>query len=403
MSEHAKLLVWTRAEPDAPSGSPLILSSIIESLAPETVEVVCERRAPKSRRRTVSFERRIRRLDVWPFERGYRARELLRRVALPAQLAYGLAQVRRFRPDAILTVLFDNVWVASSLALSALTGVPAIFYAHDAYRHANERAGRLSGWIARKLETRCARAGSLVALTDALRDYYSSSYGVDAVVIRNLVTAPALQTPRERNGDGRRVIGFGGVIYENNRDLLAGLAAVARKLEEHVRLVLFTPQKADFLAAAGIAGPNVECSFEPDRERLLARLAACDLVYLPLAFDPPGDPQREMWRMAFPTKTIDYLIAGAPILVQCPDDYEVHRFLRHHAAAHLLPVPESAALETWLRGWLAEPAADGVSAGMRAALAELDAARNLERLNDLVQSLTGKELALRGAGREMTT
>ena len=86
----------------------------------------------------------------------------------------------------------------------------------------------------------------------------------------------------------------------------------------------------------GIAGEGVEIGFEADYDRLLQRLSECDLLYLPLAFEDTGSLTTDALQYSFPTKSLDYLLAGPPILVHCPAEFELSRFFRERECAHVL-------------------------------------------------------------------
>ncbi len=103
----------------------------------------------------------------------------------------------------------------------------------------------------------------------------------------------------------------------------------------------------------GIAGERVEVGYEADYERLLKRLSDCDLLYLPLAFfDAPGATTDSL-QYAFPTKSLDYLVGGTPVLVHCPDSFELSRFFVGHKCGHVVNEPGAEAVENWLNCWLA--------------------------------------------------
>ena len=95
----------------------------------------------------------------------------------------------------------------------------------------------------------------------------------------------------------------------------------------------------------------MEVGFESDHAQLLERLAECDLLYLPLAFADSGDLTTNALQYAFPTKSLDYLVAGPPILVHCPVHFELSRFFQEHRCAHVLNEGDPAALAQWLEAW----------------------------------------------------
>ena len=72
----------------------------------------------------------------------------------------------------------------------------------------------------------------------------------------------------------------------------------------------------------------VEFDFKTNYNELIMALRECDLLYLPLNFNPSPSMPRECLQYVLPTKSIDFLITGKKILVHCPEDYELSRFFK---------------------------------------------------------------------------
>jgi glycosyltransferase involved in cell wall biosynthesis len=83
----------------------------------------------------------------------------------------------------------------------------------------------------------------------------------------------------------------------------------------------FAPQG---LEAAGIGGPRVSFKFAPQAEVMAAQRRAA-LLFLPLAFRSSNPTEI---RTVFPTKLLEYLVSGRPILVHAPADSWVSRAAR---------------------------------------------------------------------------
>jgi hypothetical protein len=153
-TENPRILVWMRSAPDQPSGSPAIIAELLRSLEPGSAEIVCEW-SPSDVRRDIGLRHPISRIAMdrllWPFKRGTRIRQLVRYLSVPIHLAYGLFRVARLRPQCIVTVYFDAIWILTSYLLSRLTGVPVLYYVHDPFLEAAEHRGgldaRLAGWV----------------------------------------------------------------------------------------------------------------------------------------------------------------------------------------------------------------------------------------------------------------
>ena len=115
---------------------------------------------------------------------------------------------------------------------------------------------------------------------------------------------------------------------------------------------IWSDASAEQLAQSGIVGDRLEVGYESNYERLLAQLAGCDLLYLPLAFHDSTSVTTESLQYAFPTKSLDYLVCGIPILVHCPSNFELSRFFTDQECAYVVNDNKPAAIASWLNQWL---------------------------------------------------
>ena len=390
MQNHPKILVWTWTEPDQPSGSPAVLAAILRKIPDGRAEIVCEGNRPVATRRNINLRHPITRLQfhrrVWPFRRGYRIQRFVRYAGALLLVLYGLWRVLRFRPDCLFTIYFNDLWILSSYCLSKLTGLPLILYVHDPYLEAAEHRGGAMARLARWLEPRSLRHGHVLVLYDSLRRHYAERYGIDALVVRHIVT----HTRRRytfRPLVGRVVtIGFAGGIYDNNRLLLQQLAE-ACKQDHRIYLRIWTNAAPSVLEEVGLGGDRITINFESDYDRLLDGLSKCDLLYLPLAFaDTPALPADSL-RYVLPTKAVDYLLAGPPILVHCPAEYETSRFFAEYRASYQLNSDVPNALSNWLSDWM-EGKYDPIEEEcVRRALDAFSPEQNIDRLGEFIRQV----------------
>lgn len=378
-----RLLLWTWTEPDAPSGTPAILSQLLSRLDAGSAEVICERRLRPEQRRRVSFPHRIRRWPLprvlWPLRRGDRVRETLRWLTSPLMVPYGLYRVVAFQPDAILTIHRDGLWLLSAYVLSKVSRRPLTIWVHDTYRDTSELRGGVHGALARWIEPRVLRHARVAVLSESLGELYRREYGVESTVIRHLASEP----PRPRRERGTRVVGFAGAIYGNNEDSLRRLAAALKRVGG-LEMRVFTNADRAKVLDLGFDEDNTKVRFVRDYGELLDELSACDLLYLPLSAQGSADLPPSSLRCALPTKSIDYLLAGAPIVVHAPADFEVSTFFAQRDAAHVLTDDSEDALADLLQRFRRGALPTLNEETRRATLAEFDAEENLRRLLALI-------------------
>ncbi len=113
-------------------------------------------------------------------------------------------------------------------------------------------------------------------------------------------------------GDGPPVVHFaGGINSMMNGDAMLRLARAATIAKTLPKLDICASSLSDELRGMGIGSRYV------DQASLADAQARSTILFLPLAFE---SPLPLMIRQNFPTKAMDYLRSGRPILVHAPPD-----------------------------------------------------------------------------------
>jgi glycosyltransferase involved in cell wall biosynthesis len=343
---------WT--ELDIASGTPVIICDLLQHFSAGHAEALVEENRDNQRRRQIRVEHPIRKYRfhsrLWPYTVGHRIRSRLARLGTPVLIAQMIRRIRQLRPDCILAVYAQPHWILATWIASRLTGVPLLYYVHDTFLEQTTR--RKNSAFARWLDRKALSAARVLVLHPYLADYYRQRYGIECTVLRQIIRHPALPARDLDVAAKELVIGFSGAIYDNNSRQLAELARIIER-NPWLRLKIWSDAAPEDLARKGIAGERIETSYETNYERLLSHLAGCDLLYLPLAFfDTPGVTTHSL-QYAFPTKSLDYLVCGTPILVHCPKEFELSQFFSGHNCGYVVNESGPEAIAAWLDRWLA--------------------------------------------------
>ena len=351
-----RVLFLCAAEPDVASGTPVIVCDLLAHFPDADAELLCEHKFHVAQRRKISLRHRVRKIYfpncLWPFRRGSRVRDLLVYVGLPWLVVAGWWRICRFRPTCLVAIYYRIPWIITAYLLSRLSRVPLIVYVHDTVRENFDGSSGLKKHFVAWLEEKVLRGSRVMVLHPYLADHYQQRYGLQCTVLRQIVWHELLPDSPKKESRVPLTIGFAGAIYDNNSRQLTELAAIV-EADPRLRLNIWTAAPVDRLTELGIKGDRVQVGFEDNYERLLKCLAGCDLLYLPLAFADSGLLTTDALQYAFPTKSLDYLLAGPPILVHCPRTFELSRFFSDHGCAQVLNDGEPVALQQWFEAWLA--------------------------------------------------
>ncbi len=130
-----------------------------------------------------------------------------------------------------------------------------------------------------------------------------------------------------------------GNINASCSDAAGRVCKAIERIESHLTILSGTPSK--FLEQLGLLRPGVSYA-TVSRDEVLSRLGDADIVILAHGFT--GGLSPEEYRTIFPTKTIEYLISGRPILAHVPQDCFLARFLRAHDCAEVVDTPDPDAI-----------------------------------------------------------
>ncbi len=391
-----KIFFWTWTEPDKPSGSPAVLLEILKRVPGGKAEIVCERKCPPELRKNVDIVLPITRLSkhlkVWPFGHGYRLQQYFKYIGVLYLVFYGLFRILKYRPDLIFTIYFNEMWIFSSYILSKITRIPVLYYIHDPYLEPALHRGGPAAKLAQWLEPKSLKHGYVIVLYESLRHHYQKKYGIDSAVVRHITTQQRKEYISAKQ-NGYITIGYAGMIYDNNKNLMKELGSVCKQMAM-VKLRIFTAADNHIIENIGLVGDRIKVKYLQDYEELLVSLSKCDLLYLPLSFsgDTNSKLPTESLKYVLPTKVIDYLLAGPPILVHCPQEFEVSKFIKRYSAGFKLNSNEQGELKKWLNNWINNGLQPIDDVSIQQALAVFSAEKNMATLENVFVSIKKKPL-----------
>lgn len=276
---------------------------------------------------------------------------------LGQEVRYGWSAIRAglaVKPD---VAVFSNMPIVPlalvSLALK-VRGIPYVFWWQDVYSDAvgtvaRQRLGRLGGavaWLADRVERGCARrSAAIVPITDAFVDHLDA-WNIDLSKVRVIPNWGALDEVRPRpranswsaahSLDAVKVVMYTGTLgLKHDPSVLAELAANA---PEDCRVVVVSQGIGrQWLEKHCRDNPRlIMMDFQP-YELLPDMLGAADVLVAVL--------EKDASRYSVPSKVLNYLCAGRPVLALLPSDNAVAEIVRSADAGLVAPPGSDEAAE----------------------------------------------------------
>jgi len=277
--------------------------------------------------------------SLWPFPS--RGRRWWRRLQSPWLLLRCLRLVRRHRVGTIVVVYPCAQYLLTGYLVSKLTGRPLLAYFHNTcYENRQGVARPVVGWIQQRVFHHARRVFVISeGMAELFREHYPE---LNPTVLPHCFNEPIPEPPAcGEVGNPLRLL-FSGNLNPSCEDAAARLAKAIAGCP-NTRLAIFSNTSRDYLRQVGLLADGVACQ-AVGRDELPRRLAEADVLLLPHGLTGPWSPYE--YRTIFPTKTIEYLISGRPILAHVPPDAFLTRFLRRHDCAFIVDRPDVEALRS---------------------------------------------------------
>ena len=274
---------------------------------------------------------------------------LLNYMLIPWTVWRGVQIVRRHQVEAIFAVPWDHFTIAAYF-IHRITGLPIYMYIMDDPAGAR-RADGSQPTLYRVLMPRLVRACKRVwGVSDGMCEYFAHTYNVKCLPLLPLLDLEGFQKKdarRAERSNGSFHIVFIGSIYSAQVDSVRRLVRVVGQdpgrmgnPDAKTHLTLYTSAPVAALEQLGVMGKNVRRD-EVNHEDIANVMAAADLAFLPLSFEPD---MRHIVETSFPSKIAEYLAAGIPILVHAPTYSAAARYCLEHACGLVVGEPSEASL-----------------------------------------------------------
>ena len=278
-------------------------------------------------------------ISGWPPAWPCRGARWWRTLQLPLLFFRCVRLVRKHRCTAILVVFPEEEFLFAGYLAAAWTGAKLFAYFHDTY--VENRTGwrlRFARWLQAGVFT---KASHVFVISEGMVDLYRERYpGLECSALPHSFNEALPDfTPPPDPGSALR-FAICGTMSESCLEATVRVCEAIAQVKG-ASLTLVSGTSSSDLNRLGLLRDGVRHeTVSPDQ--VVSRLGNADIVVLPLGFRGALSP--EEYRTAFPTRTIEYLLCGRPILAHAPGEWYLMRFLKEHDCALLVTEPTISAL-----------------------------------------------------------
>jgi glycosyltransferase involved in cell wall biosynthesis len=319
----SKILIVSQYFSPTIGGTCTVLKNLLEDIPKDQYTVIsCDDGALEQEERLdcslqrIKIKRRLRIFEVDYF------------LAIPKLLITAKKIIKRDNIGPVLGVFPSTSFFIGSYLISRLFNKPLYIYLMDTFYES--RRFFLEKIFAKLFQKRIfLNADKVLVLTEGIQHYYANKYRINPILIPHVVRATnnSEDTYFLKSSNSTRIV-FTGQIHSICLDAILNLIKAINLIQQSdVELTIVTNANRDWLERVGIKGEKINILFLKKKEDVLRLQRQADILFLPIAFDPPYPIQA---LTCFPTKTVEYLVSKRPILIHAPSHYYFCDYLRKY-------------------------------------------------------------------------
>ena len=226
---------------------------------------------------------------------------------------------KSFKPDIILTLTMDVHWYLA-YRLSMSMDIPLDVVLHDKLEWFIPQ--RLQPFFEEQFKRVYTQARNRFCISPTMEQFYYKRMGIHAEVSYPIGTANKVNFLNKPNNINPTIVFFGNIWLP--QPTIIELAHLLDKKRGNI--TLFSNRDLSFFRRHGLRTGNlVANSFRKNEDLLKWCNQYADILYLPMYFD---ENEKDMVECSFPSKLIDYLSLGLPIIIHAPANSSIVEFAK---------------------------------------------------------------------------
>ena len=255
---------------------------------------------------------------------------------IPLMFIKAFLSCRKSSYVAIVAVHPSMDMLLVALLLAKWMRLPLFPYLHDTIVEAQEksRLAPIARWTQRSV---FSAARKILVMSEGMQTYYRRIYGVKSVVVPHIYSeSPSADVSSAH----MKTLFWSGGIYGINDHAVLEVVKAATSLGVTTRITAPGGAARARVEAWRQKGLLVEAVYYPERKDYIEALRVQGAHVLALNHPSASEFGEGELATIFPTKTPDYLASGRPVLVFCPNHYELATYFSKHRCGVVVSQPE---------------------------------------------------------------
>lgn len=308
--------------PPQSGGSCILNQNLLKNFSPDSFTVVSYE--PANFDVNVEGEMKVYRPIKFFKQRINRWTTPLQAILAPRKIA---KLVQEKNAQLIFCAYPDLTFLKIATRVSKMTNLPLVLYLHDTVHEAH--IGLPLEARAKKIQDEAFEQAKLIfVMSDGMKDLYAKKYGLTTYPLRHTYHPQMIDNSSTQKTS--RTIFWGGAIYDINQKSVHKLINIVEEMAD-VHFELATKNNLDKLFDIEIDKlANSSQTFYSDSLSYKRALSSSGCLLLTLDTATDAGIHFDEISTIFPTKAIEYMFSGVPILLICPENYFLSQFFKQH-------------------------------------------------------------------------
>lgn len=250
----------------------------------------------------------------------------------------GVALVKKKKATALVGLYPTLASIEVSERVAYKAGIPFYPYLHDTIKEGlsnspfAERAAMVQDRV-------FSIAKTIITMSEGMTELYRSNYGIESEPLEHSYPE---QVPKEPNFKRNEKGFWGGEVYAINNKCFERVQDALNELDTQFTVTSLSKLKIK-------KTPNVFQTFYPTRLEYIEAVSEHGILVLSVNWPDESDINKHELSTIFPTKTVEYLAMGGPILVHCPEHYFLANFFKKYNCGIVVSSREASALKAAIK------------------------------------------------------
>jgi glycosyltransferase involved in cell wall biosynthesis len=331
-TEKKNILFVTTFYPPNNTGASVVMSNLIKELDQDTVYGVVTWANSFKDKDEIINHKPVHKIFNFQYLFNPRLWFFIRLLTINREKRKVIKLIKKEKITHVVGVYPDLDFLEIARSAAEICGVKFYAYLHDTLAEglSHKRYKNIAKVVQQKIFD---TSHKILVMSEGMKDLYQKKY--------NIQTTPVLHSfseqVEEKELDNENVedsVFWGGAIYAINKETVKRVHEACKTLDYTLTVSAANTQAK--LNNLGFENRNLKILPFLSREDYISTVGNQKALLLSIDWPDESQVHPDELGTIFPTKTIEYLISGRPILVHCPEEYFLAKFFKKNKCGLVL-------------------------------------------------------------------